>query len=257
MLSEIRPSVTFNLAGYGVKPTERDQQTAYRINADLVGTICEVVAEIRDPDWQGQDIVHVGSALEYGVIGGDLSEDSTPNPTTDYGKSKLKGTDELSRCCKDYGIKGLTARLFTVYGPGEPEGRLLPSLISAAQETKSLGLTAGAQKRDFTYVEDVAEGLLRLGLSNAKPGEIVNLATGKLTTVRDFTETAATILRISHDRLDFGALPTRIEEMEHADVSIESLRRLAAWTPPTDVALGIRKTMNFVREVGFGINCTA
>ncbi len=242
----IRPSITFNLAGYGVDREERDDVIAYQLNAHLVETICDVVAETRDSRWAGQDIIHVGSALEYGTIGGNLQEYETPRPTTSYGKSKLAGSSVLAQCCKDCGMKGLTARLFTVYGPGEHEGRLLPSLMSAARTGRSLPLTAGEQRRDFTYVEDVAEGLLRLGLSTAGPGEIVNLATGSLTSVRAFAESAAGVLQIPLDRLQFGAIPVRAGEMSHSEVSVKRLRLLTSWVPPTQIEQGIQKTLNIV-----------
>ncbi len=245
LFQKMRPSITFNLAGYGVDPSERDERSAFQINAHLVNTICEVIAKTRDPKWLGQDIVHVGSALEYGAIKGNLSESSIPNPTALYGKSKLVGTQFLSDHCRNRGIKGLTARLFTVYGPGEHAGRLLPSLLETAKTGKPLSLTHGEQKRDFTYVEDIAEGLLRLGLVTAKPGEIVNLATGKLLSVRSFVETAAEILQIPHERLKFGTIPTRSEEMNHSEVALERLQQLITWVPPTGVAEGIRKTFDF------------
>ncbi len=252
LFQKIRPSITFNLAGYGVHPSERDEKTAYQINAHLVKTLCEAVAETRDPDWRGQDIVHVSSVLEYGAIGGNLSEDSVPDPTTLYGRSKLAGTYALARRCEACGIKGLTARLFTVYGPGENPGRLLPLLLETATTGKLLRLTAGKQKRDFTYVEDVAEGLLRLGQVTAKPGEVVNLGTGRLTSVRSFAETAARILHIPNDRLDFGAIPMRDEEMKHSEATLERLRRLIAWVPPTAIEGGIHRTLDFEDTHGAG-----
>ena len=245
LFEDLEPAIIFNLAGYGVERSERDEEMAYQINAQLVQAICEAAAKTRDEEWSGQNIVHVGSALAYGTLGGNLSEDSIPHPTTPYGKSKLAGTRFLSACCQAYHTKGLTARLFTVYGPGEHRGRLLPSLLETAKTGKSLELTAGTQTRDFTYVEDVAEGLLRLGLSTAQPGEIVNLATGHLTSVRSFTETAAQVLGIPSGGLDFGALPTRTEEMEHAAVTVERLQRLTGWAPPTSIADGIRKSLEF------------
>jgi len=242
---ERKPAITFNLAGYGVDRGERDETMCYRINADLVEATCEAIAEVRDPKWQGQNIVHVGTALEYGSIPGNLSEDSAPHPTTVYGKSKLAGTGALKDCCKALGINGLTARLFTVYGPGEQSGRLLPALVEAARTGKPLPLTAGKQKRDFTYVEDVTAGLLRLGIASSQPGEIINLATGRLTSVRHFAETAAGILGIPKEQLIFGAIPTREEEMEHDEIFLERLRQLIAWVPPTLIEDGIRETLNF------------
>jgi nucleoside-diphosphate-sugar epimerase len=249
LFQQIKPSITFNMAGYGVDRSERDEETAYRINAGLVEILCEALAEARDPEWAGQDVIHAGSALEYGEISGDLDEDSLPQPTTLYGKTKLAGTQALTRYCHTCKIKGVTARLFTVYGPGEHAGRLLPSLLDAASDRQPLQLTDGLQRRDFTYVADVAEGLLRLGLSQPAPGEIVNLATGRLTTVRQFVEFAANILNIPEEKLLFGALPTRREEMNHAPVTLNRLRRLTSWAPPTSIPDGICGTFEFESRI--------
>lgn len=249
LIGKIKPDVVFNLAGYGVDRTERDEVTAYRINAHLVETICRAMAIHRNPSWTGQSVVHVGSALEYGEIGGNLAEDSAVYPTTLYGKSKLMGTNLLTQFCRKLGVRGITARLFTVYGPGEHDGRLLPSLLNAADNGQPLPLTAGDQQRDFTYVEDVADGLLRLAVAGAQPGEVVNLATGRLTTVRSFIETAASILNIPESNLQFGAIPTRAEEMRHDPVTVDRLRRLADWTPRTNIAEGIQRTAKQARRL--------
>lgn len=245
MLRGVGPAVVFNLAGYGVDRSERDEQAAFQINEGLLSAVCRGLSGGEKPGWRGQRVVHVGSALEYGEIGGDLSEESEPNPTTLYGRSKLAGTRALERGCRERGLRGLTARLFTVYGPGEHAGRLLPSLLETARTHRPLPLTAGEQKRDFTYVEDVAEGLLRLGLSDAAPGQVVNLATGRLTTVRGFVETAAKVLDIPRELLRFGEVPTRAEEMRHDDVAVGRLKGLIRWTPPTDIPEGVRRARDF------------
>ncbi len=244
IITKIRPDVVFNLAGYGVDRLERDDATAYRINTDLIEVICRAMAGTKN-SWKYQQLVHAGSALEYGAISGNLAEDSICNPTTLYGKSKLMGTSLLSQHCRKLGVKGITARLFTVYGPGEHEGRLLPSLLQASSNDQPLPLTLGTQKRDFTYVEDVAEGLVRLSTAESQPGEVVNLATGRLATVRGFVGTAATILNIPEDKLQFGAIQTRSEEMQHDPVSVDRLRRLVDWTPTIEIAEGIQRAKSF------------
>jgi nucleoside-diphosphate-sugar epimerase len=244
---EIRPAATFNVSGYGVDPSERAFRTSYRINAELPVELCEAVASVRDPAWPGQDLVHVGSALEYGAVSGSLNEDTMPKPTTLYGRSKLAGTRRLARRGRALGVKWVTARLFTVYGPGEHAGRLLPSLLDAASKGGLLALTSGRHRRDFTYVGDVAEGLLQIASVEA-PGQIVNLATGRLTPVSEFAEVAAEVLGIDPRNLQFGAIPTRVEEMEHLPVSVEPLRRLIGGVPGTSIEEGIRET---ARCLGF------
>jgi nucleoside-diphosphate-sugar epimerase len=241
-----RPSVTFNLAGYGVDPLEREPHMAYQMNAELPSALCDAVAVAADSSWRGQHIVHAGSAAEYGDAGGDLRENGPARPTTLYGQSKLKGTLAVAERAAACGLRAVTARLFTVYGPGEHSGRLLPSLIEASRDHKPLDLTAGVQRRDFTYVEDVAEGLLRLGLLPANE-PVVNLATGRLTPVRTFVEIAAGVLGIPPASLRFGVIPLRANEMEHEAVSIERLNGFAGWIPPTSIAEGIRKTAEAVR----------
>ena len=248
ILQKLQPAVIFNLAGYGVDRTERNEQRAYQINARLVETIAQTLLKIPNQRWQGMNLIHVGSALEYGDIGGDLLETSTPNPTTLYGRSKLKGTLIVKKYGQMDGTKGVTARLFMVYGPGEHQGRLLPSLIKAANTNEPISFTAGYQKRDFEYVGDVAEGLLRIGVANVPQGEIINLATGKLTSVRQFSEKAADILSIPRDRLDFGALPDRSEEMNHDPVNIHRLVQHTGWKPTTSIADGIRSTFDFEQK---------
>lgn len=245
LFDRVRPSITFNMAGYGVDPTERDETTANQINAEVVKTICRAVNKVRKPTWMGQDLIHVGSALEYGTVNGNLDEGTEPNPTTLYGISKLVGTRWVAQCSQETGLKGLTARLFMVYGPGEHDGRLLPSLLATANNGGSMQLTPGQQKRDFTYVEEAAEGLLRLGLTPSGPDKIINIASGKLQSVRSFVDTAADVLKISADRLNFGAIPQRAEEMNHSDVAVDRLRQLVGWVPTVSVSEGILRTAEF------------
>ncbi len=237
LFSEIKPSVVFNLAGYGVDPNERDERLAEELNVELPRRICESLGNAL--------LVHAGTALEYGTASGNLLEETEPQPTTWYGQTKLAGTKTIL----ESPVLSIVARLFTVYGPGEHAGRLLPSLIEAAQNKTAIDLTAGTQKRDFTYVEDVAEGFIRLADLRPERNTLVNLATGKLHSVREFIETAARVLHIPQEHLHFGKLPVRGTEMAHEDVSTERLRKLIQWTPSTSIEVGIRKTMSFLESL--------
>jgi nucleoside-diphosphate-sugar epimerase len=212
------------------------------INEDIVPDLCARLASTPPRDWRGLRLVHVGSALEYGAIGGSLREDATPAPTTDYGRTKLAATRYIERIAAATGLRAVTARLFTVYGSGEHPGRLLPSLMALVGTDKHLKLSAGLQRRDFTYVEDVVDGLLRLATAPVPPGSVVNIATGRLTSVREFAEAAASILSIDPAALAFGALPMRAEEMWHDEIDITRLRDLTSWVPSTTIADGIRRS---------------
>ena len=243
LLRAVRPSITFNLAGYGVDPVERDPALAERINHTLVTELAEAAGAVRSSEWPGQALVHTGSAAEYGAATGNLREDTPPEPTSLYGRTKLSGTNAVTRATGAGTARGIPVRLFTVYGPGERGGRLLPSIIAAARTGSDLPLTSGEQRRDFTYVEDVAEGLLRLGLVAIPAPGPVNLATGTLESVRRFVERAATVAGLAAERLRFGALPGRPDEMAHGAVSVARLRELCGWVPATSIEEGVRRTL--------------
>jgi nucleoside-diphosphate-sugar epimerase len=243
LLRRLEPDVTFNLAGYGVNPAERDDATAHAVNAESVRALAECVADLPASTWPWQRLVHVGSALEYGQATGDLREDTEARPTTLYGRTKLEGTRAVRDVAGARALRAVTARLFMVYGPGERAGRLLPTLRAAARDGTTVRLTSGTQRRDFTYVEDAAEGLLRVGASDAEPGAVINVATGQLTTIRDFVLRAARVLHLPDGQLAFGALPPRPEEMRHDPVNISRLRELTGWSPTTSIEEGVRRTL--------------
>jgi len=246
LVKKLTPDAVFNLAGYGVDPSERDPDLAERINAQLPEALATELAAQRGEAKDGRPVlVHIGSALEYGDSAGDLTEQSLPRPTTLYGETKLAGTLAVQRVCGAQRVPALTARLFTVFGPGEHAGRLLPTLCEAARTTGSIPLTAGTQQRDFGFVEDIATGLLKLGAAHVEPGEVVNIACGELTSVREFVVLAARSLGITHERLDFGALPVREEEMNHEPISVERLVELVGWKPSANLADALERSHLF------------
>jgi nucleoside-diphosphate-sugar epimerase len=242
-LSALQPDVVFNLAGYGVDRKERDEHLARRLNHEVVAAVASEVATLGATDWPFARLVHVGSALEYGTTEGVLSEESPAAATTLYGITKLAGTQAVVRAAREEGVRGVVGRLFTVYGPGEHAGRLLPSILAAAASGSLLPLSDGEQRRDFTYVEDAVEGLLRLAVSAVAAGEVINVATGVMQRVRDFVTVAAAICGIPNEKLQFGALPRLQEEMRQSGVSVARLRQLTGWLPTPDLETGIRRAI--------------
>jgi UDP-glucose 4-epimerase len=246
--ADIGPEIVFNLAGYGVAPDERDPQLAHAMNAELVGEIADVVSADRRSGRRRVRLVHVGSAAEYGSVPGPVSEISPATPNTVYGQTKLEGTLAVNRARRDSGVRAVTVRLFTVYGPGERLPRLLPSLLQAAELGQDLPLTAGHQERDFTYVGDVAQGLLRIGNLPASPCDVINLATGKLSSVLQFAQSASEVLGLRPTQLKFGMLPVRDDEMHQGPVDTTLLQSTLQWVPSISIREGIRETLQFYRR---------
>ena len=101
------------------------------------------------------------------------------------------------------------------------------------------------KNREYIYSINWISGKRALMPPILKQGEIINLATGTLTSVRCFAQRAAEILNISADKLSFGSIPTRPEEMYHSEVSLLRLKKIIGWVPPTNINEGIQKTHAF------------
>lgn len=245
---EARPAVTFNLAGYGIDREEKDNALAEALNTRLVSEILGTLVQAESPAWPGLHLVHTGSAFEYGAVEGTVNEDSPAAPVATYGRTKLAATEQIAAAARR-GMRVVSARLFTVYGPDEHPNRLLPSLLRAARTGESLPMTGGKQQRDFTYVEEVAEGLLRLGLQR-EPAGVVNLATGRLTSIREFAQTAAELLDLREGQLQLGALPYRGDETQQGATDVTRLKKMLFWKPTVTVREGIQKTIEFERRRG-------
>lgn len=251
VVDDARPDVVFNLVGYGVDRSETDAALSQAINVDLVRRLIEQLPS-GDGTWPGLQLVHTGSALEYGAIGGHLAEDAEVNPTTVYGQTKVAATRLVEAAVASGRLRAVTARLFTVYGPGEHAGRLLPSVLASRTATAPIAMTNGLQQRDFTYVGDVAEGLVRCACCTEVRWPTINLATGRLHTVRDFVADAERALGLAPGRFHFGALPTRAEEMAHAAVTVERARQWLGWVPSTTIVDGVRATDRFLAALPAG-----
>jgi nucleoside-diphosphate-sugar epimerase len=244
VLREWQPAVLFHLAGYGVAKDERDPALMLRLNSDVLVEAIEGLRRLPAPRWGGLRLVHAGSALEYGVLPHPPEESVNPKPTTVYGQTKLAGTQVVQDAVRELRFPGVVARLFTVFGPGERAGRLFPTLLAARGHQGPIQLSSGAQSRDFALVWDVAQALVALAcgphaqlLGGAPPFDeaLLNVATGRLTPVREFVLAAAAAFGIAPERLQFGALAQQAEEMPHQKVPVARLQRVLGAALPSDL----------------------
>ena len=104
-----------------------------------------------------------------------------------YGWSKLLGERLLCEQADRLGdCESVSARLFNVYGPGDPHSHLLPEILRQARRGRVLPLGDLGEARDFVYVDDVAEALVIL-LCRAQPG-VVNVGTGTAVSGRELVD---------------------------------------------------------------------
>jgi nucleoside-diphosphate-sugar epimerase len=190
-------------------------------------------------------VVLFGSAGEYGPAEGALREDQPARPVDPYSATKLAATELALMYHRSFGLACTVVRPFVVYGPGESEARLLPSIFAAARAGRTmLDFTPGEQVRDFVHVDDVAEGALFAALEPRAAGEVLNLGTGTGHSVRQAIEQA---IATSGGRITphFGALPYRPGEPARLIAEMTKTRDLLGWSPSTSLGDGLRSLWEF------------
>src|SRR5580765_5314116 len=125
-----------------------------------------------------QRVVVTGSSLEYGPSDTPLTEDASLEPTTVHGVAKAAASLLWQQAARDRGMPVCVLRLFHVYGPWESRHRLLPSAIRAGLDGVPLPLTAGGGARDWVFVDDVVDAIVR-AVGFESRGEIINVGSGR------------------------------------------------------------------------------
>ena len=150
--------------------------------------------------------------------------------TTPYQINKMTGEMYCNFYRHHYGMKTVNCRFFNSYGPGEAPGQyrnVIPNFIFWAMKGLSLPITGtGEETRDFTYVLDLVQGLIKAGYYEKAVGENFNLASGTEVCIRDLanmvneaTENQAEI--IFSQRRKWDTKPRLLASIEKAENLVE------------------------------------
>lgn len=241
LVASIKPEAIIHLAAAGVIADGTHLSHLIEVNA---GGLASLLSAAADAALTPQVVV-AGSGFEYAEQDRPVTEDDPVAPASAYGVSKACAALVAAHFADRLAITLL--RLFSVYGEGEREPRLIPSIISSARRDASVNLTGCEQIRDFTSVGDVAEGFWRVLASAHAPGElrVLNIGTGRPMPLRALVEALAFLLRERglSPRPVFGAIPYRPGEPMTYVASVERLEATLNWRPTTAVETGLRRAV--------------
>jgi nucleoside-diphosphate-sugar epimerase len=170
--------------------------------------------------------------------------------STPYQITKMLGELYCNFFYNHYGLKVVKPRFFNSYGPGEVPGQyrnVIPNFIYWAIKGFPLPITGtGEETRDFTYVGDIVDGLLRAGYFESAIGQEFNLASGKETKIIDL---ANMINELTDNKAGIRfASRRKWDTKSRLLASIERARTLIGYEPNTPIEGGLRKTIQWFRE---------
>jgi nucleoside-diphosphate-sugar epimerase len=163
----------------------------------------------------------------------------------EYGWAKLMGEMALRAYYKQHGLRSVACRLFTVYGERENESHAVIALI-AKNFTRMDPYPiwgSGQQDRNFTYVGDIVEGMIRAAASGVEDGSAINIGTAEHVKIIDaahmiFEETGYTPTEIEFDLTKPVGVFSRAADLART-------RAILNWEPSTSFRDGLRRTIRW------------
>ncbi len=241
VVAEVAPTGIIHLAAAGVAYGETDVSHLCRVNSLGIANVLDPASKLTSPP----AVVSAGSGFEYAPMDRARRESDPLLPNSAYGASKAAATAIASYYSARLPITIL--RPYSIYGPGEPAGRLAPYIIAKTRAGEPIDLTLGQQIRDYTDVVDIAEAFWRTLAQRPEGGTLrtLNVASGEFITLRDFIEAVGDALRrigLTPD-LRFGARPYRSDEMMNYTANIALITETLNWKPSTPLATGLDRML--------------
>jgi UDP-glucose 4-epimerase len=170
--------------------------------------------------------------------------------TTPYQITKMLGELYANFFYHHYGLPVVKTRFFNSYGPGEVPGQyrnVIPNFIFWALSGLPLPFTGtSGETRDFTYVMDVVDALLRVGYFEKAIGQEMNIASGRETNI---LEMAKQINQLTGNKAGIVRAEPRIwDTKKRLLASIDRARELVGYEPQMEFEQGLKTTIRWFRD---------
>lgn len=247
-VTDFKPSRILHLSANPIAkmPTAYNKEMLSVI-VDGTSNLLEIVRELETVD----RFVYVSSSMVYGnFLEVPVREDQPQNPMSVYGGAKYCGEVITKTFGFKYDLPYHIIRPSAVYGPMDTNRRVSQILVENALKGKPIKLDdMGKQVLDFSYVEDVANGMCLALLSNDSFNETFNITNGKGYSLLDFVD----ILKKHIEQVDVELIPEDPKKKipKRGALSIEKARKMLGYRPEVDLEEGIKRYVEYYRSIGF------
>jgi len=223
----------------------QDPITSHRANVEAT---LNVLVAARDA--RVRRLVFAGSSSAYGDTPTlPKREDMPVNPLSPYALQKVVGEQYLRLFTTLYGLETVSIRYFNVFGPRQDPSSPYSGVISLFATSLLAGRAPtitgdGLQTRDFTYVANVVDGVLRACTAPGASGEVINVATGGRISILDLAKTMAAVLGVD---VVPEHMPARAGDVRDSQADITKARTLLGYEPTVAFDEGLRRTLQWYR----------
>ena len=223
----------------------QDPVTSHRANVDAT---LNVLVAARDAGVRR--LVFAGSSSAYGNTPTlPKREDMPASPLSPYALQKVVGEQYLQMFTMLYGLETVSIRYFNVFGPRQdpssPYSGVISVFATALIENRPPTIYGdGEQTRDFTYVANVVDGVLRACEAKGASGEVINVATGGRISLNQLFSTMRDLIgsRVTPNYVD-----GRAGDVRDSQADIGKAKRILGYEPHVTFEEGLERTVAWYR----------
>lgn len=192
--------------------------------------------------------VFASSGAPAGEVEPPIHEELPAHPVSPYGASKLAGEGYCSAYARSYGVDTVCLRFGNVYGPGSVhKSSVVAKFIRQALDAETLEIYGdGTQTRDFIYIDDLIDAVLKAASVPGIGGEVFQIATNRETTVGEMTEQLVEILQdcgVKDIKVINGE--TRVGDVKRNFSDTSKAKQRLGWQTTENLSTGLRKTVDY------------
>jgi nucleoside-diphosphate-sugar epimerase len=198
-------------------------------------------------------LVFAGSSSVYGNVAVlPTREDAPLDPLTPYALQKLIGEQYLKLFTSLYGLETVTTRYFNVFGPRQdpssPYSGVISLFIRSLLDGRAPTIFGdGEQTRDFTYVANVVDGVLKACHAPGVAGHVINVATGGRVSLNTLF---GTLRSLTDADVVAAHGPSRRGDIRDSQADIGRARALLGYSPTVEFPEGLARTLAWARQAG-------
>lgn len=197
-------------------------------------------------------VIYAGSASCYGIPGKPVQSEEDPlQPLSPYGAAKLAGELYCQSFTNSFGLETVRLRFFNIFGPRQRADSPYSGVIALFTRAFLAGQTPrifgdGLQTRDFTYVGDVIQGLLKAASVPGISGQVFHVGTGRAVTLLDLVAGLNELLNIQIQPI---FAPPRTGDIRHSCADIQKARHYLDYSPQTTFEQGLAQTLRWYQKL--------
>jgi len=198
-------------------------------------------------------LVFAGSSSVYGNVAMlPTREDAPLDPLTPYALQKLIGEQYLKLFTALYGLETVTTRYFNVFGPRQdpssPYSGVISLFIRSLLDGRAPTIFGdGEQTRDFTYVANVVDGVLKACHAPGVAGQVINVATGGRVSLNTLF---GTLRSLTGSDVVAAYGPGRRGDIRDSQADIGRARALLGYSTTVEFPDGLARTLAWARQAG-------